>query len=123
MLLKAVRNGLGQVIIFADWLTRPKPMKREVAKQVEVDEILKGYSLYQFRACLFCIKVRRTLHKLNLSVILCDAKNDSQARQALAEQGGKIQVPCLRIEQDGKVQWLYESKAIIEHLNKTFAAE
>lgn len=123
MLLKAVRNGLGQVIIFADWLTRPKPMTRELADQTKVNEIVKSYSLYQFKACPFCVKVRRTLHKLNLSMVLCDAKNDPQARQVLEEQGGKIQVPCLRIEQDGKVQWLYESKAIIEHLNKTFANE
>ena len=39
----------------------------------------------------------------------------------LENQGGKIKVPCLRIEENNKVTWLYESSAIIEHLQTRFA--
>jgi glutathione S-transferase len=39
----------------------------------------------------------------------------------LVNQGGKLQVPCLRIEKDGKVEWLYESSSIINYLNDEFA--
>jgi glutathione S-transferase len=48
-------------------------------------------------------------------------KNDEQYRQELLEQGGKVKVPCLRIEQDGQVKWLYESNDIIAYLNKVAA--
>ena len=56
-----------------------------------------------------------------MPVALRDAKNNAEHRQALAEQGGKIQVPCLRIEENGQSQWLYESKAIIAYLEQRFA--
>ena len=36
----------------------------------------------------------------------------------MKDLGGKIQVPCLRIEKnDNEIEWLYESKDIIEHLD------
>jgi glutathione S-transferase len=68
------------------------------------------------------VKTRRTLHKLNVPVALRDAKNDAAARETLLAEGGKIKVPCLRIEEGGKVTWMYESKIIIEYLNQRFAA-
>ena len=38
---------------------------------------------------------------------------------ALMQGGGKTQVPCLRIEnQDGEVQWMYESDDIIQYLKQ-----
>jgi len=55
-------------------------------------------------------------------VALRDAKNNEQDRQALLEQGGKIKVPCLRIEENGQTTWMYESKVIIDYLDKRFAA-
>ncbi|HSX71225.1 MAG TPA: glutaredoxin, partial [Pseudomonas sp.] len=72
--------------------------------------------------CPFCVKTRRALHRLNVPVALRDAKNDEARRQELLEQGGKVQVPCLRIEESGEVRWLYESKAIGAYLNERFAA-
>ena len=57
-----------------------------------------------------------------MPVALRDAKNNEQDRQTLLEQGGKIKVPCLRIEENGQSTWLYESKAIIAYLDERFAA-
>ncbi len=38
---------------------------------------------------------------------------------ALMQGGGKTQVPCLRIENEqGEVQWMYESNDIIEYLSQ-----
>ena len=45
-----------------------------------------------------------------------DAKNNEAYRQELAEQGGKVKVPCLRIEEQGKVTWMYESSDIVAFL-------
>ncbi|WP_407315709.1 glutaredoxin domain-containing protein [Pseudomonas sp. nanlin1] len=121
MLMKVLRNGLGQLIVAGDLLTRPAKLKRDGAKQAEVERAAQGLSLYQFHACPFCVKTRRTLHKLNVPVALRDAKNDPQQRQALLEGGGKVKVPCLRIDENGQTTWMYESKVIIDYLNKRFA--
>jgi glutathione S-transferase len=65
--------------------------------------------------------VRRSIKREGLKIETRDAKNDEQYRQELLEQGGKVKVPCLRIEQDGQVKWLYESNDIIAYLNKVAA--
>ncbi|MDD0975522.1 glutathione S-transferase N-terminal domain-containing protein [Pseudomonas fontis] len=122
MIVKALRVGLGQLIVFLDWISRPAKHKRDAAAQAKVEQAAKGLSLYQFHACPFCVKTRRALHKLNVPVALRDAKNNEQDRQALLTEGGKIKVPCLRIEEDGKTTWMYESKVIIDYLNKRFSA-
>ena len=122
MIIKALRIGLGQLIVLLDLITRPRRLKRTAEAQAAVAQAASGLALYQFHACPFCVKTRRTLHRLNLPVALRDAKNDAQHRQALLEQGGKIKVPCLRIEDNGQSHWLFESKAIIAYLNERFAA-
>nr|WP_279291123.1 glutathione S-transferase N-terminal domain-containing protein [Pseudomonas sp. S25] len=120
--IKALRVGLGQLVIFIDFITRPAKKKRTPEAQAAVEQSAKNLSLYQFNACPFCVKTRRTLHKLNVPVVLHDAKNNEQDRQTLLNEGGKIKVPCLRIEEDGKTTWMYESKVIIDYLNQRFAA-
>ncbi|NMZ69446.1 Glutaredoxin [Pseudomonas peli] len=122
MIIKALRIGLGQLIIFLDWISRPAKLKRTPEAQAAVEQSASNLALYQFHACPFCVKTRRTLHKLNVPVALRDAKNDAQARSELEQQGGKIKVPCLRIEENGQSTWLYESKAIIAYLDERFAA-
>ncbi|HKS15262.1 MAG TPA: glutathione S-transferase N-terminal domain-containing protein [Pseudomonas sp.] len=122
MIVKALRVGLGQLIVFGDWISRPAKRKRAPAAQALVEQQARGLSLYQFHACPFCVKTRRALHRLNVPVALRDAKNDPVHRQALLEGGGRVKVPCLRIEEDGKTTWMYESKAIIAYLDQRFSA-
>ena len=121
MFIKALRVGLGQLIIAGDFLTRPSKKQRPATAQAQVDQAAQGLTLYQFHACPFCVKTRRTLRRLNVPVVLRDAKNNEQDRQTLLEQGGKIKVPCLRIEEGGETTWMYESKVIIDYLNNRFA--
>ena len=122
MIVKALRVGLGQLIIFIDFITRPRKQQRSGEAQAQVDNAAKDLTLYQFHACPFCVKTRRSLRRLNVPVALKDAKNNEQDRQTLLNEGGKIKVPCLRIEEDGKTTWMYESKAIIAYLDKRFSA-
>ena len=122
MFVKALRVGLGHVIIAGYFLTRPRKKQRPAEQQAKVNAAAQDLTLYQFHACPFCVKTRRTLHRLNVPVALKDAKNNEQDRQTLLEQGGKIKVPCLRIEEDGQTTWMYDSKVIIEYLDKRFAA-
>jgi len=121
MLMKAVRVGLGQLILLGDAVSRPRPQRRAAQGQAIVEKEAKKLSLYQFHACPFCIKTRRALHRLNVPMTLHDAKNDSVARDRLLVGGGKIKVPCLHIQEEGESRWLYESNAIIAYLEQRFA--
>lgn len=122
MFMKALRVGLGQLVILVDFITRPGKKQRSPAAQTAVDESAKDLTLYQFHACPFCVKTRRTLRRLNVPVALRDAKNNELDRQTLLNEGGKIKVPCLRIEEAGQTVWMYESKVIIDYLEKRFSA-
>lgn len=105
------------------FLTRPSKKKNATPKaQAAVAEAARNLTLYQFHACPFCVKTRRTLHRLNVPVALRDAKNNEFDRQTLLNEGGKIKVPCLRIEEGGKTVWMYESKVIIDYLDQRFGA-
>ena len=61
------------------------------------------------------------MYKLNLPIEKRNAPEGSAHRTELLEGGGKVKVPCLRIEKDGKVEWMYESSQIISYLEKRFA--
>jgi glutaredoxin len=122
VLMKAVRVGLGQLVIAGDFLTRPSKKKRMPEAQAAVDASAKALTLYQFHACPFCVKTRRALRRLNVPVALRDAKHNETDRQALLSGGGRIKVPCLRIEEAGQTVWMYESKVIIDYLEKRFSA-
>ena len=122
-IFKPVRWLLGQIIIFIDWLTRPKPMQRSAEAQKEVDEQTKNMALYQFQQCPFCVKTRRQIHRLALNIEKRDARNDPQWNQELINDGGKYQVPCLKITAaDGSVQWMYESTDINQYLDEKFSS-
>lgn len=120
LLIKLVREGLGRLIVLISYLTRPKAIKRSAQKQQQVDQAAKSLALYQFYACPFCTKTRRAIHRLNLPIEYRDAKSQP-FRQQLEQGGGRVKVPCLRIEENNEVKWMYESDAIIEYLNKRFA--
>jgi len=121
MLVKALRNGVGLIIVGLDKITRAKPIQRDAEGQGKAQASVEGHSLYQLFACPFCVKTRRAIHGLNVNVDIRDIKHPEH-RKALAEQGGRVKVPCMRIEEDGDVRWMYESNDIIEYLNKRVAA-
>ncbi len=120
MILKALREGLGRVVVLVDYLTRPAPMERTPKEQARIDAAAADLSLYQFYACPFCVKTRRALHRLNVPVDLRDVQGNPSRRAELETGGGKVQVPCLRIDDPGSTRWLYESNAIIAYLEERF---
>ncbi len=120
MFFKVIRFVLGNIILLVDKLTQPRPQKRSKSAQTEVLESVSNWSLYQFKACPFCVKTRRAMRRLNLPITTVDAKKDPY-RQELITQGGSLKVPCLRIEKGDQVEWMYESSEIIAYLEKRFA--
>ena len=120
MIVKALRLGLGYIIVFFSFLTRPRKAKRSEEAQRKVDQAAASLALYQFYACPFCIKVRRALRRLNMPVATVDAQQP-EIKEELQQGGGKVKVPCLKIVENGEAKWLYESKDIISYLEKRCA--
>ena len=122
-IFKPIRWLLGQIIILIDWLTRPKPMQRSLDGQEEVNLQTKSLALYQFKQCPFCVKTRRNMRRLALDIEKRDAHYDPKWNQELINDGGKYQVPCLKITtDDGSIEWMYESTVINRYLSEKFSA-
>jgi glutaredoxin len=118
-----IRLILGKLILFFNWLTTPSGVKRDPALQASIDEQTTRLKLYQYEACPFCVKVRRTIKRQSLSIETRDVKRSESAREELLAGGGNLKVPCLRIDRgDGQTRWMYESKDIISYLQSRFTA-
>ena len=115
--MRIIRGVLGALILFFDWVFTPKGIKRDAEVQQAIDEQTAGLTLYQYKACPFCVKVRRAMKRHTLNIQTRDAKRSESSRKELIEGGGKLKVPCLRVEEkNGDVRWIYESSAIIGFL-------
>jgi glutaredoxin len=118
---RLIRWPLGQIIIFVDWITRPEIPVFPPEKRAELDATTSTMKLYHFKQCPFCVKTRRTIRRLGLNIETRDARNDPQWNGELINQGGKYQVPCLRVvKQDGSMEWMYGSDNIIDYLDHQF---
>ncbi|MGI2187904.1 glutathione S-transferase N-terminal domain-containing protein [Shewanella oncorhynchi] len=115
-----IRWILGRIILFLNFVFSPKKRQRPLVEQQKIDAQTQVLALYQYPACPFCVKVRRAMRRQGLNIVTHDAKKAPHKDELIA-QGGKQQVPCLRIEENGQVQWLYESKEIINYLDQRFA--
>jgi len=121
LLLKVFREGVGGLMAFVSYLTRPRKIKRDSLAQLEIDKQVQSMSVYQYFACPFCIKTRRAIHRLNIPLEYRDAQiRGGEHRTTLEREGGRIKVPCLRIDEGDQTTWLYESNDIIAYLNQQF---
>ena len=120
---RGVRILLAPVMLISEKLSTPSAVERSSEEQARVDAECQKLALYQFRTCPFCIKVRKEMALLGLNIELRDAQLDPDHKQALLEGGGKVKVPCLKIDHDdGQATWLYESDEINRWLHQRFAS-
>ena len=121
--MRIIRWFLGALILFFNWVFTPKSISREQGEQASVDNETASLTLYQYKACPFCVQVRRAMKRQALNIETRDAKRSASAKQELLAGGGLLKVPCLKIEAgDGQDQWLYESGEILDYLEKRFVA-
>ena len=119
--MKIVRAILGALILFFDWVFTPRGVKRAADQQASVDTQTASLALYQYKACPFCVKVRRAMKRHSLAIETRDAKRCDTRRDELLAGGGQLKVPCLRMEINGQISWMYESADIIRYLDARFA--
>jgi glutaredoxin len=116
-----IRWILSFFILSYEKLATPKGIKRPFSDQADVNAETRKLTLYQYKACPFCLKVRFAMARLSLKVITRDAKRSETAKAELLAGGGQLKVPCLKIVQgNGDVTWMYESSEIIRYLEERF---
>ncbi|MEP5569390.1 MAG: glutaredoxin [Halioglobus sp.] len=121
--MQIIRLILGKLILLFNWVFTPRSLKRDPAQQAEVDQQAASLTLYQYEACPFCVKVRRSMKRQALTIATRDVKRSESAKEELLAGGGDLKVPCLRIDQgEHGYQWMYESGEIIQYLENRFAA-
>ena len=121
--MRLIRLILGKLILLYDWVFTPRSLKRDATSQANVDAQTAGLTLYQYEACPFCVKVRREMKRQALRIETRDVKRSESAREELLAGGGNLKVPCLRIDEGERgYQWMYESKDIIQYLERRFVA-
>ena len=100
--MAGIRWILGSLILFLNWVFSPKSIVRNSVLQKEIDQQFSGFTLFHYPACPFCVKVRRVMKKYNLSLKLVDPRNCETGMQDLIKGGGKLKVPCLRIQNNNE---------------------
>ncbi|MGJ8694242.1 MAG: glutaredoxin family protein [Thalassotalea sp.] len=114
-----IRWIVGRIILMLNFIFSPSGPKLSAEQKARLAQQTAHLSLYQLPACPFCVKVRRAMKRQGLTLALKNINQDETLKAELIEQGGKRTVPCLKIATPGEpVQWLYESKVIIDYLNK-----
>ena len=84
------------------------------------DHNTTGLSLYQYDFCPFCVITKRVIKNLDIDIEMRNTQKNPEYRQELIAEGGMGQVPCLRIEENDSVEWMYESADIIKYLKDRF---
>jgi len=112
-----IRKILAAVILTLNWVFTPKSVKRPADEQAQIDTQTQDLTLYQYKACPFCVKVRRSMKRSALNIETKDAKRCETSKQELLAGGGQLKVPCLKITENGEDRWMYESSDIIDYLN------
>jgi glutaredoxin len=120
---KILRIILGPVMLLKEKLTRPQGIVRPAASQHSADLQCQALTLYHYKTCPFCMKVRQEMARLSLNIQRIDAQPPGADRDELTREGGQTKVPCLKItDAAGKSQWLYDSDKIVSYLRGRFAA-
>jgi glutaredoxin len=113
-MMTLIRKILGFLILTFDRLFTPAvEVSRTPADQSALDQKLSNWTLYHLEACPFCVKVRRHLKRLGITLPLKEINENPLYHQELMAGGKLDQVPCLRyFDNSGAEKWMYESSEI-----------
>ena len=70
---------------------------------------------------LFVTESDAFMKSVGIEIEIRDTLRDPVAYSELLDGGGRGTVPCLRIARGDEVRWLYESRDIIEYLDRNFS--
>jgi hypothetical protein len=65
---RLIRWPLAQMVILINWMTLPTPPVVTPEQRKQLDVNTAGMKLYHFNQCPFCVKTRRSIHRLGLNL-------------------------------------------------------
>lgn len=77
-------------------------------------------ALYKSDYCVFCIRVKRVIEELGISVEMRDVWDEPRWQQELIAARGRATVPVLRLTGPSEDRWMPESVDIIRYLRQRF---
>jgi glutaredoxin len=114
------RRLAGMTVNLFGWFSRPTPIERTAQERKFFAGEIKRLRVYDYPNCPSSLRVRQTLHRLNLDIQYCDIRKCQVHRDNLLAEFGRVHAPCLRIEEGQSVQWLEDPKQIVQYLNQRF---
>ena len=88
--MKLIRFFVGRILLLLNAVFKPKALPRTEAEIIQLKQDAQGLSLYQFEACPFCIKVRRALTRLGVTIPIYDVKRSrsmSESSSSVVDDG------------------------------------
>ncbi len=96
-----------------------KSLFSSTQEKIQLKQI-EDHVLYEFPTCPYCFRVNRALKNMGLQIESRNIHQSQQFASELMQGGGRTMVPCLRIENEKGVQWMYESSDIIAYFKQKF---
>jgi glutaredoxin len=79
------------------------------------------HAIYVSRFCGACYRVLNAVEELGIDVEIRDVTANPSRRDEIRKATGRRTVPVLRItHQDGRDEWMFESRKIVTYLNQCF---
>jgi hypothetical protein len=119
-MIKAVRHIVCFAVGIFGWVTRPAQIQRSEQDRKMLAQAIKSLRIYDYKGCPRSLKLRHTLHRLNLDIEYCDISTSQIHQSNLLTQYGRLHAPCLRVEENQTVQWLDDTGQIVQYLNQRF---
>lgn len=94
------------------WIDRWLPARASVPSRAPSPDVPRSLALYETRTCGYCLRVRRSIERLGLTVESRDLNADPAHRAHLRSVTGRTTVPCLFIDDTP----LFESADIVAWL-------
>ena len=76
----------------------------------------ESYQLFKSDTCGFCLRLQSFLQSRGMQIPMRDVHREEGAFRELLQGGGRTTVPCLRIEREDGVEWMFESADIMRYL-------
>ena len=96
--MSIIRAIIGAILLLLEALFSPKGIKRNPELQAQIDLETKILTLYQFKSCPFCVKVRMAMKKRSLTIETRDAKRSDAAMAELLAGGRCCGAPMVQFK-------------------------
>lgn len=115
-----VRYFKGKTLSWAYQLLPVRPVVCSVERRNAMERDSRRMQLFFSHDCPASLATQRYCQRLGLRVVEKNVARVLSYRNELLNEGGQSRVPCLRVEEEGEVKWLYSCDSIRRFLDQRF---